>query len=111
MWGEFWDKRAKRVKAKMDDAHIGDTVLDISSGTGALATPLANIAKHVTAIEKMRDKKMVLLEMMVVLCLLFLEALPVIAAEQNQEMQKASASEVKLSFLQTVSKDRRGEYR
>jgi len=48
MWGEFWDKRAKRVKAKMDDAHIGDTVLDISSGTGALATPLANIAKHVT---------------------------------------------------------------
>ena len=95
MWGEFWDKRAKRVKAKMDDAHIGDTVLDISSETGALATLLANIAKHVTAIEKMRDKKMVLLEIVVVLCLLFLEALPVIAAEQ--EMQKVSASEVKAS--------------
>ena len=43
----------------------------------------------------MRDKKMVLLEIVVVLCLLFLEALPVIAAEQ--EMQKVSASEVKAS--------------
>ena len=41
----------------------------------------------------MRDKKMVLLEIVVVLCLLFLEALPVIAAEQ--EMQKVSASEVR----------------
>ncbi|RLG30151.1 hypothetical protein DRN97_10940 [Methanosarcinales archaeon] len=43
----------------------------------------------------MRDKKMVLLEIVVVLCLLFLEVLPVIAAEQ--EMQKVSASEIKAS--------------
>ena len=43
----------------------------------------------------MKNRKIMLLEIVVVLCLLFLEALPVIAAEQ--EMQKVSASEVKAS--------------
>jgi iron complex transport system substrate-binding protein len=43
---------------------------------------------------KTKNKVLVLVEIAVVLCSLFLVALPVIAAEQNQEMQKASASEV-----------------
>ena len=42
--------------------------------------------------EKMKTKKVVLMEIAIVLCLVLLVALPAIAAEQNQEMQKVSAS-------------------
>jgi competence protein ComGC len=44
---------------------------------------------------KTKNKIFVLVEIAIVLCSVFLVAtLPAIAAEQNQEMQKASASEV-----------------
>ena len=43
---------------------------------------------------KTKNKLLALLEIAIVLCSLFLVALPAIAAEQNQEMQKVSASEV-----------------
>ena len=41
-----------------------------------------------------KNKTLALVEIAIVLCSLFLVAIPAIAAEQNQEMQKASASEV-----------------
>ena len=43
---------------------------------------------------KTKNKVIALLEIAIVLCSVFLVALPVIAAEQNQEMQKASASTI-----------------
>ena len=43
---------------------------------------------------KMEIKTLALVQLAIVLCSLFLVALPAIAAEQNQEMQKASASEI-----------------
>ena len=43
---------------------------------------------------KTRNKILALVEVAIVLCSLFLVAIPAIAAEQNQEMQKVSASEV-----------------
>ena len=42
--------------------------------------------------EKMRTKTLALLEIAIVLCSVFLVALPAITADQNQEMQKVSAS-------------------
>jgi iron complex transport system substrate-binding protein len=49
---------------------------------------------------KTKNKILALVEIAIVLCSLFLVAIPAIAAEQNQEMQKVSASEVT-----TASKD------
>ena len=43
---------------------------------------------------KTKNKMIASLEIAVVLCSVFLVALPVIAAEQNREMQKVIASEV-----------------
>ena len=43
---------------------------------------------------KTKNKMIVLLEIAIVLCSLFLVAIPVIAADQNQEMQEVSASRV-----------------
>jgi len=43
---------------------------------------------------KTKNKTLALLEIAIVLCSVFLVAIPAIAAEQTQEMQKASASEV-----------------
>ena len=43
---------------------------------------------------KTKNKMIALVEIAIVLCSVFLVALPAIAAEQNQEMQKASTSEV-----------------
>ena len=43
---------------------------------------------------KTKNKMLAMLEIAVVLCSVFLVTLPAIAAEQNQEMQKVSASEV-----------------
>ena len=43
---------------------------------------------------KAKNKLIASLEIAVVLCSLFLVAIPVIAADQNQEMQKVSATEV-----------------
>ena len=60
---------------------------------------------------KNKNKMLAMGKIVMMLCSLLVVTLPVIAAEQNQKMQKASASEVKPSFLQIVSKDRRGECR
>ena len=46
---------------------------------------------------KIKSKTLALVEIAIVLCSLFLVALPAIAAEQNQEMQKASTSEVTIA--------------
>ena len=46
---------------------------------------------------KMKKKLMVLVQIAIVLCSVFLVAIPAVAAEQNQEMQKVSASEVTTS--------------
>ncbi|MCK4735017.1 MAG: hypothetical protein KAT65_21370, partial [Methanophagales archaeon] len=43
---------------------------------------------------KTKNKRIALVEIVIVLCSLFLVALPVIAAEQIQEMQKISASTI-----------------
>jgi iron complex transport system substrate-binding protein len=43
---------------------------------------------------KMKNKLIVMVEIAIVLCSLFLVAIPAIAAEQNQEMQKASANSI-----------------
>ena len=43
---------------------------------------------------KMKNKMIALVEIAIVLCSLFLVALPAIAAEQNQEMQKVSANTI-----------------
>ena len=43
---------------------------------------------------KTKNKLLALLEIAIVLCSLFLVAIPAIAAEQNQEMQKASANTI-----------------
>ena len=43
---------------------------------------------------KMKNKLLIMVEIAIVLCSVFLVALPAIAAEQNQEMQKVSASTI-----------------
>jgi len=60
---------------------------------------------------KNKNKMLAMGKIVMMPCPFLVVTLPMIAAEQNQEMQKASASEVKPSFLQTVSKDGRGECR
>jgi len=60
---------------------------------------------------KNKNKMLAMGKIVMMSCPFLVVTLPMIAAEQNQEMQKASASEVKPSFLQTVSKDGRGECR
>ena len=55
---------------------------------------------------KNKNKMLAMGKIVMMPCPFLVVTLPMIAAEQNQEMQKASASEVKPSFLQTVSKGR-----
>ena len=43
---------------------------------------------------KMKNRMIAMVQIAIVLCLVFLVAIPAIAAEQNQEMQKVSATEV-----------------
>jgi iron complex transport system substrate-binding protein len=52
--------------------------------------------------EKVKTKTLAMLEIAIVLCSVFLVAIPVIAAEQNQEMQKMSAS---ANTITTASED------